>query len=86
MNIDVRLDEVVLKALEKEPERRYQQASKVKTDVETIAAHRLTARQRCAGSSQSPAYTRPRRGTSRPRGRDLTRSRGWFSRDPASAV
>ncbi len=34
--IDVRLDEVVLHALEKEPERRYQQASQVKTDVETI--------------------------------------------------
>jgi serine/threonine protein kinase len=38
MTIDVRLDEVVLKALEKEPERRYQQASNIKTDVETIAA------------------------------------------------
>jgi tetratricopeptide (TPR) repeat protein/tRNA A-37 threonylcarbamoyl transferase component Bud32 len=36
VQIDVRLDEVVLRALEKEPERRYQQASEVKTDVETI--------------------------------------------------
>ena len=36
--IDVRLDEVVLRALEKKPERRYQQASQVKTAVETIAA------------------------------------------------
>ncbi|MCX6910053.1 MAG: protein kinase, partial [Verrucomicrobia bacterium] len=35
--IDVRLDEVVLRALEKEPERRYQQVSEVKTQVETIA-------------------------------------------------
>lgn len=35
--IDVRLDEVVLRALEKEPDRRYQQASQVKSDVETIA-------------------------------------------------
>jgi serine/threonine protein kinase len=34
--IDVRLDEVVLRALEKEPGRRYQQASQVKTEVETI--------------------------------------------------
>ena len=34
--VDVRLDEVVLKTLEKEPERRYQYASQVKTDVETI--------------------------------------------------
>ena len=35
--VDVRLDEVVLHALEKEPARRYQQASQVKSDVETIA-------------------------------------------------
>jgi eukaryotic-like serine/threonine-protein kinase len=38
VQVDVRLDEVVLHALEKEPERRYQQASQVRTDVETIAA------------------------------------------------
>ncbi len=38
VQVDVRLDEVVLRALEKEPERRYQQANQVKTDVETIAA------------------------------------------------
>jgi TPR repeat protein/predicted Ser/Thr protein kinase len=37
VKMDVRLDEVVLHALEKEPERRYQQVSQVKTDVETIA-------------------------------------------------
>ena len=37
VQVDVRLDEVVLHALEKEPERRYQQVSQVKTAVETIA-------------------------------------------------
>ncbi|MGA3284296.1 MAG: protein kinase [Verrucomicrobiota bacterium] len=37
VKIDVRLDEVVLRALEKEPDRRYQQVSEVKTDVEKIA-------------------------------------------------
>ncbi len=37
VHVDVRLDEVVLHALEKEPERRYQQASQIKSDVETIA-------------------------------------------------
>src|SRR5206468_575592 len=37
VQVDVRLDEVVLHALEKEPDRRYQQASEVKTAVETIA-------------------------------------------------
>ncbi len=35
--VDVRLDQVVLHALDKEPERRYQHASQVKRDVETIA-------------------------------------------------
>ncbi len=35
--MDVRLDEVVLRALEKKPELRYQQASVLKTQVETIA-------------------------------------------------
>jgi len=35
--IDVRLDEVVLRALEKEPEQRYQQASDVKSEIETIS-------------------------------------------------
>jgi predicted Ser/Thr protein kinase len=38
VKVDVRLDDVVLRALEKEPERRYQQASQVKTAVETIAS------------------------------------------------
>jgi hypothetical protein len=37
VQVDVRLDEVVLHALEKEPARRYQQASQVKTDVENVS-------------------------------------------------
>jgi len=37
VHIDVRLDEIVLRALEKEPELRYQQASILQTQVETIA-------------------------------------------------
>jgi predicted Ser/Thr protein kinase len=37
VQVDVRLDEVVLHTLEKEPSRRYQSASQVKSDVETIA-------------------------------------------------
>jgi serine/threonine protein kinase len=36
VQVDVRLDEVVLHALEKEPARRYQHASEVQSDVETI--------------------------------------------------
>jgi predicted Ser/Thr protein kinase len=34
--VDVRLDEIVLHALEKEPGRRYQHASEVRTDVENV--------------------------------------------------
>src|SRR5206468_11510809 len=37
VHLDVRLDEVVLRALEKDPERRYQQASPFKTHLETLA-------------------------------------------------
>ena len=40
VQVDVRLDEVVLHALEKEPDRRYQQASEVKTDLDAITAGR----------------------------------------------
>jgi serine/threonine protein kinase len=40
VQIDVRLDAVVLRALEKKPELRYQQVSDVKTMVETIASTR----------------------------------------------
>ena len=40
VQIDVRLDEIVLRALEKNPELRYQQVSEVKTCVETIVNSR----------------------------------------------
>jgi serine/threonine protein kinase len=39
VQVDVRLDDIVLRALENNPERRYQQASEIKTDVESIARH-----------------------------------------------
>ncbi|MHC4643445.1 MAG: serine/threonine-protein kinase, partial [Planctomycetota bacterium] len=38
VHVDIKLDDVVLRSLEKEPELRYQQVSEVKTDVETIKA------------------------------------------------
>ena len=38
VQLDVRLDEVVFRALEQEPQRRYQRARDVKTDVETIVS------------------------------------------------
>jgi hypothetical protein len=39
VQVDVRLDEVVLKTLAKEPERRYQHAADVKTEVQLITDH-----------------------------------------------
>ncbi len=46
VQVDVRLDEVVLRTLEKEPDRRYQHASDVKTDLESMSG---------AASQASPA-------------------------------
>ncbi len=37
VQVDVRIDDVVVRALEKEPERRYQHAREVKTDLQAIA-------------------------------------------------
>jgi len=53
VEIDVRLDEVVLRALEQEPEQRYQHASDVKTDIESISADSFHAdlHGRTAGSA-----------------------------------
>lgn len=54
--LDVRLDEVVLKSLEKEPERRYQQVSQVKLQVETIVGSPSGAtRSPAPGSTQPPS-------------------------------
>jgi len=40
VQIDVRLDDVVLRTLAKEPQRRYQHASQVKSDVESITSEK----------------------------------------------
>jgi tetratricopeptide (TPR) repeat protein len=58
VQVDVRLDEVVLRALEREPARRYQQASEVKQKVENITSTTPTAETKAAGekpASQMPA-------------------------------
>jgi predicted Ser/Thr protein kinase/tetratricopeptide (TPR) repeat protein len=67
--LDVRLDEVVLRALEKQPELRYQQASVLKTDVETIAGSAAPIPQttKCAGETESkPESKEGERGSSAP--------------------
>src|SRR5580693_7605156 len=67
VEVDVRLDEVVLRALEKDPDRRYQHASQVKTAVDTIA-----------GSAPPPLHAGA---VSTPRdafARDYQAVRDWF--------
>ena len=56
--IDVRLDEVVLRALEKKPELRYQQASVLKTQVETIVAEAGKSEVRGPKSEKPPRFSR----------------------------
>ncbi len=57
VELDVRLDEVVLRALEKEPARRYQQAGDVKTEVERIRTAPAGTSAMPAGISSAPRST-----------------------------
>ena len=54
VQVDVRLDEVVLRALERKPELRFQHASQVKTAVETIAGTQAGAAAATFPSGQIP--------------------------------
>ncbi len=58
VQVDVRLDKVVLHSLEKEPERRYQHASEVKTDVEIISSGSKPARSNVAPGENTEAVRR----------------------------
>jgi hypothetical protein len=52
VQVDVRLDDVVLHALEHEPARRYQHAAEVKTDIESVAAGREPAAAQAEGRKE----------------------------------
>lgn len=58
VQIDVRLDEVVLRALEKEPELRYQHASDIKTQVENIVTTPLDGEIARLATPREPASDR----------------------------
>jgi len=75
MQIDVRLDEVVLHSLEKEPARRYQQVSEVKTRVETIA---MTPRGSRPESAPSESQSRIAPATASPFQRGMLAGLGVF--------
>jgi len=57
--MDVRLDEIVLRALEKEPERRWQHASEVRTHVTEVAAGPATRPSPPDGTHAPPASEEP---------------------------
>jgi serine/threonine protein kinase len=58
VQMDVRVDEVVLKSLRREPERRYQHASEVRTDVEAISAEPSPLLRKTGGRSTPADYHR----------------------------
>lgn len=58
VSIDVRLDEVVLRALEHKPDLRYQQASAIKTQIETIVSTPKDNVSQPAAPSVQPARLR----------------------------
>ncbi|MCB1065263.1 MAG: serine/threonine protein kinase [Verrucomicrobiae bacterium] len=62
VQVDVRIDEVVLKAMEKEPERRYQQASHMKEDVTRVVEEPRKAprMKRKASGKRFPIFTSTR--------------------------
>ncbi len=60
VEIDVRLDDVVLRTLEKEPQRRYQCASQIKSDVQSIT------------STSDPAFARTIASDAKPRDKEET--------------
>ena len=56
VQVDVRIDEVVLRTLEKEPERRYQRASQVKTELASAASWPARRTRAAAASSHSRTH------------------------------
>jgi hypothetical protein len=60
VQVDVALDEIVLRTLEREPERRYQHAVEVKTDVESIGACRPPAALAPPALAPAPRAAAPR--------------------------
>ncbi|CAN5772937.1 hypothetical protein BH09VER1_BH09VER1_46210 [soil metagenome] len=65
VQVDVRIDEVVLKALQEEPARRYQQASEMKTDVDHIrsSVHRPATVPPASPVAAPAPVSRPASGT-----------------------
>jgi tRNA A-37 threonylcarbamoyl transferase component Bud32 len=61
--LDPRLDEIVFRALEREPERRYQQASQLQADLKAIPDSKIVAAVGGVGERQANAIVTPRPST-----------------------
>jgi predicted Ser/Thr protein kinase len=59
VQIDVRLDEIVLRALEKAPELRWQTAAELRSQVETVSMPAAGSRKASVGLHPLPARSRP---------------------------
>jgi serine/threonine protein kinase len=59
VHVDVRLDEIVLKSMDREPSRRYQHVSEVKTDVENVSSAQDSAQQPEPYLSATPIEVNP---------------------------
>ncbi len=70
----MRLDEVVLRALQEEPERRYQQASQIKTAVETVASYPIPSKEKEKTTSIPGAGSNAEVNRSAPTSRPLLRT------------
>lgn len=62
---DARLDDIVMRALEKEPDRRYQHASEVRNDVDTIASTPPSATRPTSTKDAMPSWVTAARWTAR---------------------
>jgi prepilin-type processing-associated H-X9-DG protein len=59
VQVDVRIDQVVLRTLEKEPDRRYQRASQLKTELASAASWPQTVAMTAAPASAQPVWQAP---------------------------
>lgn len=79
VHIDVRLDEVVLRALEEKPELRFQTAAELKTQVEAVAATPLHGQAEVLGPPAAGESPRPAANVDRPGARILKTSGALFT-------
>ena len=81
VQVDVRIDEVVLHALEKEPEQRYQHVSEIKTDVEHITQQNPPAAAMAAQGMEPrvPSLAAKKSAVSAPLATPAGRALGWLS-------